>query len=171
MPLTEALRDKIQGLITADSVVLFMKGTRFRPACGFSAGVVEVLDSLVPGWTSVDVLADAELREGIKEFSAWPTIPQLYVRGEFVGGADIVREMHASGELATLLGAVGVKPPQVQVSARAAGCSARSRRRRAPARPSACASARASSTTWRSRAASPATSRSSSRASRCCSIA
>ncbi|MFZ6183949.1 Grx4 family monothiol glutaredoxin [Nannocystis pusilla] len=121
MPLTEALRDRIQGLITADSVVLFMKGTRFRPACGFSAGVVEVLDSLVPGWTSVDVLADAELREGIKEFSAWPTIPQLYVRGEFVGGADIVREMHASGELATLLGTSEVKPPQVQVSARAAG--------------------------------------------------
>ncbi|WP_276082607.1 Grx4 family monothiol glutaredoxin [Nannocystis punicea] len=120
MSLTEALRDRIQGLIAADGVVLFMKGTRFRPACGFSAGVVEVLDSLLPRWTSVDVLADAELREGIKEFSAWPTIPQLYVRGEFVGGADIVREMHASGELATLLGAQEVRPPQVHVSQRAA---------------------------------------------------
>ncbi|MDC0673824.1 Grx4 family monothiol glutaredoxin [Nannocystis radixulma] len=120
MSLNDALRDKIRGLIAADAVVLFMKGTRFRPACGFSAGVVEVLDSLVPRWTSVDVLADAEVREGIKEFSAWPTIPQLYVRGEFVGGADIVREMHASGELATLLGAPEVKAPQVHVSPRAA---------------------------------------------------
>ena len=120
MSLNEALRDRIRGLIAADAVVLFMKGNRFRPACGFSAGVVEVLDSLVPGWTSVDVLADAELREGIKEYSAWPTIPQLYVRGEFVGGADIVREMHASGELATLIGAPEVAAPQVHVSARAA---------------------------------------------------
>ncbi|MBZ5709090.1 Grx4 family monothiol glutaredoxin [Nannocystis pusilla] len=120
MSLNDALRDRIRGLIAADAVVLFMKGTRFRPACGFSAGVVEVLDSLVPRWTGVDVLADPEVREGIKEFSAWPTIPQLYVRGEFVGGADIVREMHASGELATLLGAPEVKAPQVQVSPRAA---------------------------------------------------
>ncbi|MCY1063062.1 Grx4 family monothiol glutaredoxin [Nannocystis sp. SCPEA4] len=120
MSLNDALRDKIRGLIAADAVVLFMKGTRLRPACGFSAGVVEVLDSLVPRWTSVDVLADAEVREGIKEFSAWPTIPQLYVRGEFVGGADIVREMHASGELATLLGAPEVRAPQVHVSPRAA---------------------------------------------------
>jgi monothiol glutaredoxin len=96
-----------------------MKGNRFRPACGFSAGVVEVLDSLVPHYTSVDVLTDPELREGIKEFSAWPTIPQLYVRGEFVGGADIVREMHASGELAALLGTPEVAPPRVDVSPRA----------------------------------------------------
>lgn len=120
MPLSQALSDKIRGLIAADTVVLFMKGNRFRPACGFSAGVVEVLDQLVPRFTSVDVLADPELREGIKEFSAWPTIPQLYVRGEFVGGADIVREMHMSGELATLLGAPEVTAPQVHVSPRAA---------------------------------------------------
>lgn len=120
MPLSEELRRRIEGLIAADAVVLFMKGTRFRPACGFSAGVVEVLDTLVPRYASVDVLADAELREGLKEFSSWPTIPQLYVRGEFVGGADIVREMHQTGELAGLLGAPAVRAPAIEVSARAA---------------------------------------------------
>lgn len=120
MPLSDELRRKIEGLIAADAVVLFMKGTRFRPACGFSAGVVELLDTLVPRYTSVDVLADAELRDGIKEFSDWPTIPQLYVRGEFVGGADIVREMHATGELAGKLGAPEVAPPSVTVTPRAA---------------------------------------------------
>lgn len=120
MPLSEELHKRIADIIAADQVVLFMKGTRFRPACGFSGGVVELLDTLVPTYTTVDVLADAELREGIKEFSSWPTIPQLYVRGEFVGGADIVREMHGSGELAQLLGAPQVRPPRVEVSARAA---------------------------------------------------
>lgn len=120
MALSQALRDRISELIRTDPVVLFMKGTRFAPACGFSAAVVEVLDTLVANYTSVDVLADPELREGIKEFSAWPTIPQLYVRGEFVGGADIVREMHASGELRALLGTPEVVPPRVHVSPRAA---------------------------------------------------
>lgn len=120
MALSQALRDRISELIRTDPVVLFMKGTRFAPACGFSAAVVEVLDTLVANYTSVDVLADPELREGIKEFSAWPTIPQLYVRGEFVGGADIVREMHASGELRALLGTPEVVPPRVHVGPRAA---------------------------------------------------
>lgn len=110
---------KIGGLVAAEPVVLFMKGSRFRPACGFSAAVVETLDALLPRYATVDVLADAELREGIKEFSSWPTIPQLYVRGEFVGGADIIREMQASGELAALLGAPEVAPPRIEVSARA----------------------------------------------------
>ncbi len=122
MPLSEAMRGRLQQLVTADEVVLFMKGTRARPQCGFSAAVVGVLDELVPNYRTVDVLADPEIRDGIKEFSSWPTIPQLYVRGEFVGGADIVREMQASGELEGLLGATPreVSPPKLVVSARAA---------------------------------------------------
>ena len=122
MPLTEDLRTRLQALIAADEVVLFMKGTRARPQCGFSASVVQVLDELVPSYQTVDVLADPEVRDGIKELSAWPTIPQLYVRGEFVGGADIVREMHGSGELEGLLGVTRkeITPPRITVSARAA---------------------------------------------------
>lgn len=122
MPLTEEMRRRLQELIAADEVVLFMKGNRARPQCGFSAAVVEVLDGLVPAYQTVDVLADPEIREGIKELSAWPTIPQLYVRGEFVGGADIVREMHGSGELEALLGvaAAPVTAPSITVSERAA---------------------------------------------------
>ena len=81
-----------------------MKGTRGAPACGFSAGVVQILDEMVPSYETVNVLSDPEVRDGIKEFSEWPTIPQLYIAGEFVGGADIVREMHASGDLAKKLG-------------------------------------------------------------------
>jgi len=122
MPLTEDLRTRLQALIAADEVVLFMKGTRARPQCGFSASVVQVLDELVPSYRTVDVLSDPEIRDGIKELSAWPTIPQLYVRGEFVGGADIVREMHGSGELEGLLGVTRkeITPPRITVSARAA---------------------------------------------------
>lgn len=103
MSLPEALESKIRGLIAAEPVVLFMKGSRFRPACGFSAGVVEILDAMLPRYATVDVLADPELREGIKAFSQWPTIPQLYVRGEFIGGCDIMREMYEEGELQKLL--------------------------------------------------------------------
>lgn len=119
MSLPEALESKIRGLIAAEPVVLFMKGSRFRPACGFSAGVVEILDAMLPRYATVDVLADPELREGIKAFSQWPTIPQLYVRGEFIGGADIVRELMASGELPAILGAPEVRPPRLEVSPRA----------------------------------------------------
>lgn len=104
MPLTEEMRRRLADLIAAEEVVLFMKGTRLRPQCGFSAGVVAALDGRIADYTTVDVLADPELRDGIKEFSQWPTIPQLYVKGEFVGGADIVREMMTSGELDRLLG-------------------------------------------------------------------
>lgn len=103
MALSDDLRTRISTLITQHHVVLFMKGTRRAPACGFSAGVVQVLDELVPEYETVNVLEDPSLREGIKEFSEWPTIPQLYVAGQFVGGADIVRDLAASGELAQML--------------------------------------------------------------------
>ncbi|HGG57972.1 MAG TPA: Grx4 family monothiol glutaredoxin, partial [Nannocystis exedens] len=99
-----AVKTKISSLIASDRVVLFMKGSRFQPQCGFSATVCGILDAMIPEYTTVNVLADPAVRAGIKEFSAWPTIPQLYVDGEFIGGCDIVREMEGSGELATLLG-------------------------------------------------------------------
>jgi monothiol glutaredoxin len=95
----EATRQRIQALIDSDRVVLFMKGSRAMPQCGFSARAVDILDRLVPDYTTVDVLQDPEIRQGIKDFSSWPTIPQLYVGGEFVGGSDIVAELDASGEL------------------------------------------------------------------------
>jgi monothiol glutaredoxin len=82
-----------------------MKGNRATPQCGFSASVVTILDEFLDEYATIDVLADADIRQGVKDYSSWPTIPQLYVQGEFVGGADIVREMMASGELATVLGA------------------------------------------------------------------
>ncbi len=89
-------------------VVLFMKGVPERPQCGFSATVVQILDHLDVDYVGVDVLQDPGLRNGIKEFSNWPTIPQLYVKGEFVGGCDIVREMFETGELKTLMADKGV---------------------------------------------------------------
>jgi monothiol glutaredoxin len=99
-----------------------MKGSRSFPQCGFSAAVVQILDTMVPNYTTVNVLADAIIRDGIKAFSDWPTIPQLYVRGEFVGGADIVRQMHAAGELQKKLGDLAQAPeaPKVIVTPRAA---------------------------------------------------
>ena len=96
-------RQRIQTIVDSDSVVLFMKGERRSPQCGFSAQLVQILDSLLPEYTTHDVLSDPEVRQGIKEFSSWPTIPQLYVRGEFLGGCDIVTEMYRSGELKTAL--------------------------------------------------------------------
>lgn len=115
MSLSEEMKRRLADLIAADEVVLFMKGTRLRPQCGFSAGVVAALDTRVADYATVDVLSDPALRDGIKEFTQWPTIPQLYVRGEFVGGADIVREMVGSGELDRLLatGARPVKTPTI----------------------------------------------------------
>lgn len=98
------LQSKLETIIASDRVVLFMKGTRRAPRCGFSASAIEILDELVPNYTTVDVLADGDVREGIKVFSDWPTIPQIYVDKEFVGGADILREMYNSGELHRLLG-------------------------------------------------------------------
>ena len=100
--------DQIAEAIAANDVVLYMKGTPVFPQCGFSAAVVDVLTKLGVKFKAFDVLADPELRQGIKEFANWPTIPQLYVKGEFLGGCDIVREMAASGELKTLLDDKGV---------------------------------------------------------------
>jgi monothiol glutaredoxin len=99
---------RIQRDITDNEVVLYMKGTPVFPQCGFSAAVVQVLSELGVKFKGIDVLTDPSLRQGIKEFSSWPTIPQLYVKGEFVGGCDIVREMYSSGELRELFQTRGV---------------------------------------------------------------
>jgi len=106
MSTNEPLQKQISEILAKSRVVLFMKGNRRMPQCGFSAQVVQILDKLVPSYETVDVLRSPELRDGIKEFSQWPTIPQLYVDGQFIGGCDIVREMDASGELQKLIGAV-----------------------------------------------------------------
>ncbi len=100
--------DRIKQDITSNDIVLFMKGTPVFPQCGFSAVVVQVLSHLGVKFKGVDVLSDPSIRQGIKEFSDWPTIPQLYVKGEFVGGCDIVREMFQSGELAGAFDAKGI---------------------------------------------------------------
>ncbi len=100
--------DTIKETITKNDVVLFMKGTKMMPQCGFSSRVAGVLNFMGVEFADVNVLADAEIRQGIKDFSDWPTIPQLYVKGEFVGGCDIVTEMTLSGELDRLLEAKGV---------------------------------------------------------------
>ena len=102
------IHDQIQGVISANDVVLFMKGTPQMPQCGFSGQVVQILDYLGVPFKGVNVLADGELREGIKSFTNWHTIPQWYVKGEFVGGCDIVREMFQSGELTDHLANAGV---------------------------------------------------------------
>jgi monothiol glutaredoxin len=104
MSLSPETRKRIDEIIAGDRVVLFMKGSRAYPQCGFSAQVVSILDRLVREYRTVDVLRDPEIREGVKEYSSWPTIPQLYVAGEFIGGCDIVTEMHRSGELKKALG-------------------------------------------------------------------
>ncbi|MFI5001505.1 MAG: Grx4 family monothiol glutaredoxin [Reyranellales bacterium] len=100
--------DRIREEIGKNDVLLFMKGTPVFPQCGFSAAVVEVLSELGVKFNSVNILVDPEIRQGIKEFSQWPTIPQLYVKGEFVGGCDIIREMAETGELEQLLKEKGV---------------------------------------------------------------
>jgi monothiol glutaredoxin len=110
-----ALAQRIESLLSSDRVVLFMKGTRQQPRCGFSATVVEMLDELLPGYTTVDVLADPEIRDGIKVWADWPTIPQLYISGELVGGADITKDLYASGELHRLLGVERQAPEPVTV--------------------------------------------------------
>ena len=99
------VHDQIQKEITDNPVVLFMKGTPQFPMCGFSGQVVQMLDYIGAPYKGVNVLEDAELRQGIKEFANWPTIPQLYIKGEFVGGSDILGEMYESGELQTLIAA------------------------------------------------------------------
>ncbi len=104
MSLSPDTRTRIDDLIGGDRVVLFMKGSRSFPQCGFSAQVVQMLDHCTPEYRTVDVLQDPEIREGVKEFSSWPTIPQLYVGGEFLGGCDIITEMFQNGELREKLG-------------------------------------------------------------------
>ena len=104
--------ERIKRDVTDNDVVLFMKGTPVFPQCGFSAAVVQVLTHLGVKFKGIDVLADPSLRQGIKEFSNWPTVPQLYVKGEFVGGCDIVREMYETGELTELLSTRGVAVTQ-----------------------------------------------------------
>jgi monothiol glutaredoxin len=101
--------ERINRDITENPVVLYMKGTPVFPQCGFSTAVVQILTHLGVKFKGVDVLSDPSIRQGIKDFSSWPTIPQLYVKGEFVGGCDIVREMFESGELAQLLSDKGVQ--------------------------------------------------------------
>jgi monothiol glutaredoxin len=100
---------QIKQELDSSDVVLFMKGTPVFPQCGFSATVVQVLSHLGVQFKGVDVLADPDVRQGIKEFSNWPTVPQLYVKGEFVGGCDIIREMFQTGELQTFLKDKGIE--------------------------------------------------------------
>ena len=99
--------DKIGEIVRGNDIVLFMKGTALFPQCGFSGRAIAILDHLGAPYETVDVLQDPEIRQGIKEYSDWPTIPQLYVRGEFVGGADIMTEMYQKGELQQLIGSKG----------------------------------------------------------------
>jgi monothiol glutaredoxin len=97
-------KSRIADIVKTNDVVLFMKGTALFPQCGFSSRAIAILDRLGTSYETVDVLQDPEIRQGIKEYSDWPTIPQLYVKGEFVGGSDIMMEMFESGELQELLG-------------------------------------------------------------------
>ncbi|HVL30465.1 MAG TPA: Grx4 family monothiol glutaredoxin [Sphingomicrobium sp.] len=101
-------RQRIDELVKSNAIVLFMKGTALFPQCGFSSRAVAILDHLGVPFETVDVLQDQEIRQGIKDYSDWPTVPQLYVRGEFVGGSDIMMEMFESGELQQLVGAPAV---------------------------------------------------------------
>jgi monothiol glutaredoxin len=110
----DSVAERIKSDIASNDVVLYMKGTPVFPQCGFSSTVVQVLTHLGVKFKGIDVLSDPSIREGIKQFSNWPTIPQLYVKGEFLGGCDIVREMYESGELQELLSTNGI---DVQVKA------------------------------------------------------
>lgn len=120
--MSDPVHDQITELVTQNKVVLFMKGNRHFPQCGFSAAVVRILDELLPSYKTVNVLTEPGIRDAIKVYSKWPTIPQLYVDGEFVGGSDIVRDMAASGELQKMLGVKveAPKPPSIKVSDAAA---------------------------------------------------
>ena len=102
--MSDNVKAAIQGMVQSEKVVLFMKGNRSFPQCGFSATVVQILDGFLPSYRTVNVLDDPAIRQGIKDFSNWPTVPQLYIDGEFVGGCDIVKEMYGSGDLQKVLG-------------------------------------------------------------------
>jgi monothiol glutaredoxin len=120
--LSQQTRERIESYIQGNDVVLFMKGNRSMPQCGFSGKVVQILDSLVQDYATVDVLSDPDIRDGIKEYSAWPTIPQLYLKGEFVGGCDVITELYATGDLHRQLGlqAPERKIPTIHLSEAAA---------------------------------------------------
>lgn len=122
MSLSPELKTRLDELVASDDVVLFMKGNRNFPQCGFSATVVQILNSYVPQYTTINVLSDPAIRQGIKDYSDWPTIPQLYIKGEFVGGCDIVKSMHESGDLQSAIGAdLGPMPePTVTITDSAA---------------------------------------------------
>jgi monothiol glutaredoxin len=108
--MSDEVQSRIDGLVKGNDVLLFMKGTPLFPQCGFSSRAVAILNHLGVEFESVDVLQDQGIRQGIKAYSDWPTIPQLYVKGEFVGGSDIMMEMYESGELTQLLEEKGVAP-------------------------------------------------------------
>lgn len=112
--MTDPVTEQIEGEVNSNDIVLFMKGTPVFPQCGFSAAVVQVLNHMGVKFKGVNVLEDDGIRNGIKEYSSWPTIPQLYVKGEFVGGCDIIREMFETGELNELMSTRGI---EVQVEA------------------------------------------------------
>jgi monothiol glutaredoxin len=105
--MTDELKTRIEQTLSRSPVMLFMKGSPAMPQCGFSAAVVGILKEIGAPFDSFNILADPDIREGLKEYARWPTFPQLYVNGKLIGGCDIVREMHAKGELAPL-----VKPPE-----------------------------------------------------------
>ena len=107
--MNENTKSEIESEISNNDIVLFMKGTPVFPQCGFSAATVGILNHLGVKFNSINVLEDEDIRQGIKEYANWPTIPQLYVKGEFVGGCDIVREMYESGELTDLMSSKGVE--------------------------------------------------------------
>lgn len=97
--MTPELKEQLNRLVNSNKILVFMKGSKLMPQCGFSNNVVQILNTLGVPYETVDVLADAEVRQGIKEYSNWPTIPQIYINGEFVGGSDIIIELYQSGEL------------------------------------------------------------------------
>lgn len=106
--MSDSVHQRISDIVTTNDVVLFMKGTPLFPQCGFSSRAIAILERIGAPFESVDVLQDQEIRQGIKSFSDWPTIPQLYVKGEFLGGSDIMMEMYEAGELKELLAQQGV---------------------------------------------------------------
>lgn len=122
MSADEKIRQRIDALVASDQVVLFMKGTREQPQCGFSATTVGILDSLVADYVTVNVLEDPAIRDGIKTYSDWPTIPQLYINKEFTGGCDVVKQLFNSGALHEALGmeAPDRTPPHIEISDAAA---------------------------------------------------
>lgn len=101
--MTPDVKERIDSLVNQNKVLVFMKGTKLMPMCGFSNNVVQILNSLGVSFETVDVLEDSDIRQGIKEYSSWPTIPQIYINGEFVGGSDVAIEMYQKGELQQML--------------------------------------------------------------------